>query len=178
MLELGFTRCQTEHVVFHRYKDKDILIVAVDVDDLTMAGTMRQTIAAFKQQLSQKFKIKDLGDLRWLLGIEVKRDHATRMISFSQQAYIDKILEKFNLHDAKPLSSLLDPHHAITQSQSPATPRQYDEMRGVPYREAIGSLMYAALGTRPTLSRSVFCHSSCRTPGGRIGKLSKEFLDT
>src|SRR5882724_4966121 len=90
MLEPGFTCCQTEHVVFHRYKDKNILIVVVEVDDLTMVRNTQQTITAFKQQLSQKFKIKDLGDLQWLLGIEVKQDHATRMISFSQQAYINR----------------------------------------------------------------------------------------
>ena len=73
MLELGFSHCQTEHVVFYHYKNKDVLIVAVDIDDLTMAGNT-QAITTFKQQLSSKFKIKDLGELRWLVGIKVKRD--------------------------------------------------------------------------------------------------------
>jgi len=72
MLELGFARCQPKHAVFYRYKDKDALIVAVDIDDLTMVGNMHQVISMFKEQLSCKFKIKDLGELCWLLGIKVK----------------------------------------------------------------------------------------------------------
>jgi len=75
MLELGFTHCQTEHAVFYCYKDEDVLIMSVDVDDLTMAGNMHQAISMFKVQLSCKFKIKDLGELCWLLGIEVKLNH-------------------------------------------------------------------------------------------------------
>ena len=72
MWELGFTHCQTEHAVFYRYADEDALIVAVDINDLTMAGNMQHAIATFKLQLSRRFKIKDHGDLHWLLGIEVK----------------------------------------------------------------------------------------------------------
>src|SRR5882724_9315602 len=108
MWELGFTRCQTEHAVFYHYVDEDALIVAVDVDDLTMAGNTQCAIATFKLQLSCRFKIKDLGDLCWLLGIEVKRDCAAHMVSFSQHAYVHKILTKFSLDDSKPLSSPLD----------------------------------------------------------------------
>jgi len=72
MLELGFAHFQTKHAVFYHFKDEDALIVAVDVDDLTMAGNMHQVISTLKEQLSRKFKIKDLGELCWLLGIEVK----------------------------------------------------------------------------------------------------------
>jgi len=49
-----------------------MLIVAVDVDNLMMVGSMWQTIATFKQKLGGKFKIKDLSELHLLLGIEVK----------------------------------------------------------------------------------------------------------
>src|SRR5882672_2175112 len=120
----------------------------------------------FKQQLGHRFKIKDLGELHWLLGIEVKQDCVACTISFSQHAYIDKILEKFGLHDAKPLSSLLDPHHTLTLSQSPATLCQYDDMCMVPYREAIGSLMYVALGMWPNITFSVsFLLQFMQNPG-------------
>ena len=61
--------------MFYRYTGKDAIIVTVDVDDLTMAGNSKKTILGFKNQRREIFKIKDLGDLHWLLGIEVKRDH-------------------------------------------------------------------------------------------------------
>ena len=97
MHQFGFTRCEAKHVVFHKHDDNDTLIVTVDVDDLTMAGNMKNTIHKFKDKLCTVLKIKDLGDLHWLLGIEVKHDHKLHMISFSQHAYIQKIIKKFGL---------------------------------------------------------------------------------
>jgi hypothetical protein len=166
MFKFGFTRCEVEHAVFYRYSGQDALIVAVDVDDLTMAGNSRGAIGTFKAELRTVLKIKDLGDLHWLLGIEVKRDRKSRTISLSQRAYIQKILERFNLQDANPLGTPLDPHHKLSLSQCPSTPRQFEDMRGIPYREAIGSLMYAALGTRPDISFAVsFLSQFMQNPG-------------
>ena len=105
-----------------------MLIVAVDVNNLTMVGNTHQAISTFKEQLGHKFKIKDLGELCWLLGIEVKQNCTNCTISFSQHTYINKILEKFGLHNANPLSSPLDLHHSLMLSQSPATPHQYNNM--------------------------------------------------
>ena len=76
MHKLGFTQCHAEHTVFYKYMGEDMLIIAVDIDNLTMAGNMKGTILSFKDQLHEVFKIKYLRDLCWLLGIEVKRDHA------------------------------------------------------------------------------------------------------
>jgi hypothetical protein len=166
MHRFGFTRCEVEHAVFYRYAGQDAIIVAVDVDDLTMAGNSRNAIRRFKDELRTVVNIKDLGDLSWLLGIEVKRDRVLRTISLSQRAYIERIIARFNLQDANALSTPLDPHHKLSLSQSPSTPRQFEDMRDVPYREAIGSLMYAALGTRPDISFAVsFLAQFMQNPG-------------
>ena len=105
----------------------------MDVDNLTMAGNSTDSIRKFKDELRTAFKIKDLGDLHWLLGIEVKQDRKLHIISFSQHVYIEKILERFNLQDANPLSTPLDPHHKLSTSQSPSTTQQSNEMRNIPY---------------------------------------------
>jgi Reverse transcriptase (RNA-dependent DNA polymerase) len=144
---LSFKQCRVEHAVFYKNEAGDMLFVAADVDDMTIAGSSRDAIQRFKEGLSQQVKIKDLGDLQWMLGIEVTRNRKACTISFSQRAYIAKILERFGLQDAHPLSTPLDPHHRLTLAQCPDNPCQYEAMKNVPYREAIGSLMYAALGT-------------------------------
>ena len=72
MLELGFTHCQDEHVVFYCYMDEDVLIMAVNVNDIMIAGNTKKSIPTFKHYLGHKFKIKDLGESCWLLGINVK----------------------------------------------------------------------------------------------------------
>jgi hypothetical protein len=95
--------------MFYKHVDGDCIIVAVDVDDLTMTGYSKHVISEFKDQLKLKFKVKDLGELHWLLGIGVQQDRAARTISFSQKAYIETILHHFNLQDANPVSMSLDP---------------------------------------------------------------------
>ena len=152
MLKLGFMQCQTEHTVFYYYEDDDALIITVDMDDLTMAGNLKHVMTVFKRELSRKYNIKDLGELRWLLGIEVKRFCKERSITLSQKAYIEWILTQFSLHDTKPLSSPLDPQHKLDLSHCPTTPHHLNDMHDVPYCEAIGSLMYAALGTCPDIA--------------------------
>jgi|SRR5882724_2461835 len=136
LLELRFMWCQTEHVVFYCYEDEAVIIVTIDVDNLTMAGSMKSVMASFKQKLSGQYKIKDLGELRWLLGIEVKRLHEEQSITLSQKVYIECILTQFNLQDAKPLSMLVDPQHKLNLSEIPTTPHQLNAMHNVPYQEA------------------------------------------
>jgi len=84
MCKLGFTCCQAENVVFYKYMDEDALIVAMDVDNLTMARSLKQAILHFKDGLRETLHIKDLGELHWLLGIEVKRDHVRCTITLLQ----------------------------------------------------------------------------------------------
>jgi hypothetical protein len=49
----------------------------------------------------------------------------------------------------------MEPNAHLTSSQSPATPHEYADMRDVPYREAVGSIMYAAIGTCPDVAFAV-----------------------
>ena len=45
--------------------------------------------------------MKDLGEIHWLLNLKIERDTANKTISISQETYIDKIIARFNLQDAK-----------------------------------------------------------------------------
>ena len=121
----------------------------------------------FKADLGNHFEMSDLGELAWILGIRVERDRAARTISLSQVAYIDSLVKHFQLVDAPPLSMPIDPNALLTKSQSPSTPRQFDDMRNVPYREAVGSLMYAAVGTRPDITFAVTALSQYLQNPGR-----------
>ena len=97
----------------------------------------------------------DLGPISWLLGFKVTRDCKNHIITLSQQFYVDSILARFNFSDAKPLSIPMDPNVAFSKNQCLTTPDDIAKMRRVPYQEAIGSLMYASVGTRPDISFAV-----------------------
>ncbi|CDO68674.1 hypothetical protein BN946_scf184652.g1 [Trametes cinnabarina] len=93
----------------------------------------------------------DLGPVSWLLGIKISRDLEAGTFSLSQHAYIDALLARFNFTDLKPMSTPMDPHQLLSKTQCPESPAEVARMRRVPYREAIGVLMYAALGTQPDI---------------------------
>ena len=105
----------------------------------------------FKTGLSKHVEVTDLGELHWMLGIEVKRDRAAGTIHLSQRAYIDSILNHFNFADLKLLSTRMDVQVKLSSEQAPASTAEFAAMRDVPYREAVGALNWAALATRPDI---------------------------
>ena len=97
----------------------------------------------------------NLGPISWLLSIKVTRDCENRMITLSQQSYVNSILACFNFSDAKPLSIPMDPNVAFLKDQCPSTPDDIARMCRTPYHEDIGSLMYASISTQPDISFAV-----------------------
>ena len=65
----------------------------------------------------------------------------------SQHSYIDLILRRYGFDDTKPITTPMDPNICLTSEQSPTTTEEFSKMRNIPYHEAVGSLMYASLGT-------------------------------
>jgi hypothetical protein len=126
--------------------------MAIHVDDCTITGSSPELLDAYKTRIGTLFKMTDLGPVSWLLGIEIKRNREARTISLSQQSYITSILQRFNFADAKPLSLPMDPNVQLTSEQSPVSVKDIAAMKHVPYREAVGSLMWAAVGTRPDIA--------------------------
>ena len=152
LMELGFTRSEADHGVFFKEVGKHIIIFAVHVDDGMVTGSSVALINKFKEDMNAKYSLTDLGAVNWLLGIKITRDLVNKTISLSQHAYIDAIITKFNFDDLKPSSIPMDPSAPLSKSQSPSKHEEIAKMRNVPYREAVGSLMYAAMGTRPDIA--------------------------
>jgi hypothetical protein len=151
--ELGFTRCEVDQAVFFkRDKNEKLSVVVVHVDDCTIAASSLELVEDLKTRMKEHVEITDMGELHWLLGIEVKRNREERTISLSQRSYIDSITRRFGFEDLKPISTPMDPNVKLSTSQNASTAPEFAVMRHVPYREAVGALMYAMLGTRPDIS--------------------------
>jgi hypothetical protein len=68
-----------------------------------------------KSSLRKSFSMKDLGETAYILGIKIYRDRSKRLIGLSQDAYIDKVLKRFNMQDSK--KGFLPMLHGITLSK-------------------------------------------------------------
>ena len=157
LVELGFTQCSVDQAVYHKSDAaaRELMVLAVHVDDCTIAASERKLVDDFKARLSKHVEVTDLGELHWMLGIEVKRDREAGTIHLSQRSYIDSILHRFNFADLKPLSTPMDVQAKLTSEQAPSTAAEFAAMRNIPYREAVGALNWAALATRPDISFAV-----------------------
>ena len=164
--ELGFTRTEADHGVFFKKMGENILIFAVHVDDCAVTGNSQDLINKFMEEMNGKYKLTDTGPASWLLGIKINRDFANKTLSLSQHAYIDAIITKYNFNDLKPLATPMDPATPLSKSQSPTKLEDVSKMKNVPYREAVGSLMYAAMGTRPDIAFATSTVAQfCENPG-------------
>jgi Reverse transcriptase (RNA-dependent DNA polymerase) len=154
---LGLIQCSVDQAVFYKSNPRanELTVVAVHVDDCTIAATSPRLVNALKDGLRKHVEVTDLGELHWMLGIEVKRDREARTIHLSQRAYIDSILRRFNFDGLKPLSTPMDTQVHLRSEQAPTTPAEFAMMRDVPYREAVGALNWAALATRPDIAFAV-----------------------
>jgi len=150
-IKLNYTRSDADHCLYSRIDDTEYTIIGVHVDDLTIA-TSHNNLTRVKDELKSCFEMTDLGECQQIVGIEMRRDRGSKTIGLFQSQYIDTILTRFGMENSKLASTPLDPNvKLIPRSGSEQDPK----MKGVPYQEAIGSLMYAALGTRPDISFAV-----------------------
>ena len=95
--------------------------------------------------------MKDLGAANQILGMRISRDRKNRTLKLSQAEYVEKVLNRFNMHAAKPVSTPLASHFKLSKELSP----EKENMSKVPYASAVGSLMYAMVCTRPDIAYSV-----------------------
>ena len=152
---LGFSRCASDHCVWVWAKNGIKVIIPAYVDDLTIACKHTPTLKHIKAELHKQYKMHDLGPIKYILGIEVIRDRANRTMYLSQRKHIGDVLARFNMTDARPVSTPLAKSVPLSKEDCPQTPEDSEYMRSVPYLSAVGSLMYLAVGTRPDIAFAV-----------------------
>ena len=122
---------------------------------MLIAGSSIEEINNLKKQLSKQFAIKDLGAAKQILGMRIIRDKANGTLKLSQSEYVKKVFSRFNMNEAKPMSTPLGSHSKLSKEQLPKTEEERDQMSKVPYASTIGSLMYAMVCTRPNITHAV-----------------------
>ena len=82
--KLGFTCCDVDQSVFYKVTSHGLTIILVHVDDCTIAVTSIRLVDWVKDGVKESVEIMDLGEIHWLLGIELKRDHEAGKLILSQ----------------------------------------------------------------------------------------------
>nr|CAD40363.2 OSJNBa0093P23.9 [Oryza sativa Japonica Group] len=128
------------------FKRKEAIYLLLYVDDMLIAAKDKSEIEKLKAQLSSEFEMKDLGAAKKILSMEITRERHSGKLYLSQKGYIEKVLRRFNMHDAKPVSTPLAAHFRLSSDLCPQSDYDIEYMSRVPYSSAVGSLMYAMFG--------------------------------
>lgn len=143
LLEMGLLQCNFDPCIFIGKG----LILGVYVDDLLLAGTP-EAMEKFMKLLTERFKCRDLGLCKYILGLEVNQSDGN--ITISQRGYAQRILERFGMTDCTARKTPADPH---------SFPRGFEEgdilIVPLEYQSLTGSLNFLVTGTRADLAFTI-----------------------
>lgn len=142
----GFVQSEADECLFIRRTDSDVCYIVVHVDDMLCAASNESLIDEIIKGLAKYFKLKDLGEVRQFLGIDIHKSNG--FYSINQEKYIQSIAQEFQLEDAKPEKFPIHPGYYSTQCE------EFLETNSE-YRKIIGKLLYVSINTRPDISAAV-----------------------
>nr|KYP57022.1 Retrovirus-related Pol polyprotein from transposon TNT 1-94 [Cajanus cajan] len=142
----GYKHSTSDHSLFLKFSSTTVTALLVYVDDIILAGNNIHEITHITYLLDQTFKIKDLGDLKFFLGLEVARNASG--IHLSQRKYVLDILSDNGMLASRPASTPMDSGTRLHASSGtllsdPST-----------YRRLIGRLIYLTT-TRSDITHAV-----------------------
>jgi hypothetical protein len=152
MVENDFVQCENDPCFYFKSEEKSLILVGLYVDDVITTGSDESKVTEFRTALKKRFKCSEGGLLNWALGMEIIQESG--IISLNQNQYINQKLIEFDsfLEKDTKRSIPLDPNFQKLLIE--ADESQEFEPK-FPYRQIVGSLMYAAIGTRFDISTAV-----------------------
>lgn len=154
LLACGFKRSISDNNLYILTNEFGVVILALYVDDLVLSASSVQGLEKVKLRLESEFKMKRLGALSYCLGVQVIRNRKQGTVTITQSKYVEDILEKFNLSAAKPVGTLLAANEKLSTNDQPTTELEKAEMSTVPYKSAVGCLIYLNVWTRYDIAKA------------------------
>ena len=121
----------------------------LSVDDLIVITKTKENMERIKRDLTLKFKMKDMGKLHFCLGVHIDYDLENKILLMHQKQYIMKLLEKYQLTEANPVSAPANIEVKLQKNDG-----QNKEVDPVNYQSMVGSLLYAAVATHPDIAQA------------------------
>lgn len=170
----GYAQAQADHTLFFKHNGDKVAILIVYVDDIILTGDDVEELARIKAGLAVEFEMKDLGKLRYFLGMEVARSREG--ISVSQRKYVLDLLSETRMLGCKPAETPMDPNVKLN-SQSNSVP--VDRGR---YQRLVGKLIYLS-HTRPDIGFAVsyisqFMHAPTEEHMGAVNRVLRYLKGT
>lgn len=150
LAQIGFIQGKADQCLYTRKeKNGTTTYVLLYVDDILVAGTSTKSTKEVGKNLQKYFKVKDLGNVKHYLGMQIEQEEDGSFL-ISQKMKITKILEEYGLLEPRPVATPMETGFLKTDKDcSTKLPNNSQ------YRQAIGSLLYIAMVSRPDIAMAV-----------------------
>ncbi|CAB4043194.1 Hypothetical predicted protein, partial [Paramuricea clavata] len=145
---IGFTQTESDPCIYVKEEDGDIFVVAIHVDDIILAGKTDEKIAKVKESIAERFQVKDMGELKYILGLQVIQEDGKVWIG--QPTYTASIIKKYGMENCKPVETPVDLSSKLVSAMEDSELFNKEE-----YQSAVGSLLYLSSATRPDITFAV-----------------------
>ena len=120
--KMGFNQSTGDPFIYISKSGRETLIIGVYVDDIILAGRDLKQVDKVKATLAKSFGMKDLGELKYFLGVSVRIDRSTQSVWIGQPSYTVNILKKFGMENARPISTPVDTGTKLTKATESSEP--------------------------------------------------------
>jgi len=150
--EIGFRASCCDESLFLMGEGEQLVLFLVYVDDILLFGSSREEIKKVQQKLMQRFKCKLLGEASYYLGMHVERDADDRWLKLHKEKYIKQLMQKYELEEGTNPATPL-PHEFKVKKTAAGDEVDVEQQKH--FQSLVGSLLYAAVHTRPDISFAV-----------------------
>lgn len=165
---LGFEPLNADASILinHGKESDDVTMISVYVNDFLLASKHRRSLDWIKECLKNEYNVKDLGEVKTIIGWQVTRNWDVGTLKIDQSAFIRDLLEEENLTDCNAVNIPMKAGSFIEMLEDD----DYEETDIKAYQRLIGKLMYLSCGTRSDIA-FVVGQLSKRIADPRVGYL-------
>ncbi|CAI7729189.1 unnamed protein product [Closterium sp. NIES-53] len=150
--EMGFRTSSCDESLFLKGEGEKLVLFLVYVDDILLFSSSMKEIQKVQQLLMKNFKCKTLGEVKYYLGVHVERDMDHKWLKLHQEKFIKELGEKYGIENDRKVATPLPAEFKLVKAAEDEGVEAEEQQK---FQSLVGSLLFAAVHTRPDLSFSV-----------------------
>lgn len=145
---LGFVQLNGNPSILMRQSKEETTLVSVYVDDFLLASNNADTLKTVKRELGKEYNVKDLGEVKTIIGWQITRNPSTQTLKIDQSSFICDLIIEENLINCNSNVIPMKARSAIEMIKHD----DYEDTKIKPYQYLISKPMYLVCGTRPDIA--------------------------
>ena len=152
IVSFGFKENTIDQCIYLKVSGSKFIFLILCVDDILLANNDLGLLSETNMFLSNNFEMKDMSEAYYVIGIEIFRDRSQGLLGLSQNAYINKFLERLRMDKCSTSPVPIQKGDKFSLMQCPKNDLERKQMENIPYASIVTSLMYAQTCMRPDIS--------------------------